>query len=173
MTTYIDRTYLETMFTDTQVTRLLNYGHMTTTVSASIQNAKINQLITGSTDIVNSFLVPAGYDLPLASVPASIQMATAYIVIENLFGSCFQPIPESFQNQISQQYGYLNDLKNQKLILTGLSQNTATGTGGTMFKFDNGDGTSSNGNNGGTSCCGVGIDENRYMSVKKLRGTFF
>lgn len=136
-TAYINRTYLETFFTEPQISKLLTYGYNSTTVSASLQNAKLDQLITASSDTIDSFLV--NYDLPLPFTPPALAQACSYLVIKNLFAVSQQPLPEQFEAELQSQFGYLNDIKEQRLNLPGIPQNTASGVGGSVFSFESND----------------------------------
>lgn len=150
MSAYITQDYIKAFLSEPQIDALTSYGE---NVSGSL---KLNMLISGSSSVIDSFLVPAGYDLPLSSVPDSIQKACCYLVINDLYASAQQPIPDTFSDQISQQYAYLNLLKDKKLILPGLSQNVETGTGASTFDFNV-----------------TGTDPARILDRKSLRGTFF
>jgi hypothetical protein len=151
MSSYITQEYVKTFLSEPQINTLIGYGE---NVSGSL---KLDMLISASSDQVDSFLVPAGYDLPLASVPESIKQATAYLVLNNLYTLSQQPIPQQMQDQVSAQYSYLNLLRDKKLILPGNEQNLDTGTGASTFDYNL-----------------AGDDEvKRVMDKKSLRGSFF
>lgn len=153
MTAYITKDYVNTFLSEAQVTALLSYGEKTSTTD---QNNKINLLIEAASSVIDSFLVPAGYDLPLATVPPVIQKVCFYLVVNDLYATAQQPIPETFANEVTNQYAILNSLKDGKMILDGLSQNTNTGTGGSTFEFSTTEDS----------------QEKRLFSMKNLRGTF-
>lgn len=155
MSAYIQRSYVSTFLSSGQVTSLLSYGEKTDT---SEQNAKLDLLISGSSSVIDSFLAPAGYNLPLDSVPESIKKACFYLVVNDLYASAQQPIPDTFADQVSQQYAFLNLLKDKKLILDGLVQDIDSGTGANSFDYNTADGTSTNA---------------RVFDKKKLYGNFF
>lgn len=152
MSAYIDKTYLETFFSAAQIDKLLEYGEN----DSSAKQAKVDLLISGSSDMIDSFLYPAGYNLPLETVPNSIKKACCYLVINDLYSSANQPIPETFSDQVSQQYAFLNLLRDKKLSLNGLDQDTDIGTGASTFDFNVTSG-----------------DPARIFDKKKLRGNYY
>lgn len=166
---YITKTYLESFFSADQIDSLLSYGNVTTPVSQSVQNEKVDIYISGSCAMIDSFLQQSGYEVPLTTVPASIQKVACYLTIQDLFAQANQPIPQAFQKQIDDQYAYLNMLKNKQLQIPGLIQNPDTGIGGNMFNFD------SNGNSTNDGCGGTHANcvPKRFWSVKKLYGSYF
>ena len=150
MSNYIDIAYLHIFLSEPQITALAGYGE---NVSGS---QKVDLLISGSSDIIDSFLMVAGYQLPLNPVPDSIKVACAYLTLRDLYTTAQQPLPEGMTDQINSSIAYLNLLRDKKLQLDGLEQETATGTGGNLFS---GVSTSSG-------------EPNRMLSVGQLKGTF-
>lgn len=149
---YIDQTYVETLLSEQVVDKLLSYGNV---VSGSIKDAKLQHMIDAAESEINSFLIPAGYTVPLPTVPASVKMAAYYITINHLYNSANQPLPEVQQNELSKQYSFLNAVKSQEIILEGNLQNNTTGTAGSTFYYN----TSNN-------------ESGRILDIKNLRGTF-
>ncbi len=156
MANYIDRTYVENMLTEAQVASLLSYGDNT---DSQAQDDKLDSIIEIATSIVNSFLAPAGYNLPLSTVPAVIKGITFWLTVNQLFAACQQPIPEYMQTQVANSVGMLELLRDKKMILEGLQQDSNTGTGGNTF-------------GGGAVNSGTGAGA-LIMPFSKLRGTFF
>lgn len=153
MSAYITKAYFETKFSTDQVNALLSQGGITSTAD---KNAKIDSIISGSSAIVDSYLAPAGYDLPLATVPENIKYIVFWIAVDELFSLCQQTLPESYREKYGQSYLHLEALRNKQTQLPGLSQNTKTGTGGNIFAYSVSDN-----------------DTPTLFARKNLRGSFF
>ena len=148
---YIDRDFLEMMLSDDQIQSLLDYGNNTNTTE---QDQKVDFLCQYASDVVDSYLY--AYDLPLASVPHSIKMATYWLTIEQLYTTANQTVPEDIKGQIQDQYGYLRAIRDKNTQLPGLSQNTTTGKGGNLW----------------AGTLDTDGESERLFSPQKLKGTF-
>lgn len=153
MSAYITKTYFETMFSVDQLNALLSYGNISSTAD---KNAKIDLIISQSSAIVDSYLAPAGYDLPLSTVPSNIEFITFWIAADSLFSVCAQPLPDSYKDKLGQSYLHLEALRNKQTQLPGLTQNPETGAGANMFAFSVSDN-----------------DTPTLFARKNLRGSFF
>jgi phage gp36-like protein len=161
MSAYIQKSYVENFLSTAQVDTLLGFGGNTTTNS---KNAKMDQLISGSSSVIDSYLSIA-YDLPLASNPPIIQQICCYLVLRDLYSSTQEPIPEQFIAQIGTQYSYLEQIRDKKMHIDGISQNKNTGAGGNIIYGVSGSSTL----NGSSTT----DNPNRTFSVGQLKGTFF
>lgn len=164
MSAYIDKTFMENMLSVTQVDVLLGYGG---TTSTSTKNARMDQMISGSSSVIDSFLMVAGYTVPLTTVPDSIKKVCGYLVINDLYNLANQPLPTGFTDQLTEQHAFLNAIKDKQFPLPGVVQNPHTGTGGAMFNF--GVSGSSNVGLGNTGTNAT----NRILSIDNLRGSYF
>ena len=129
---YIDTSYVRLALSTDQVNNILAFGNTPT----GSYDAKLQMYIDQASSMVDSFLVPAGYPLPLASIPESIKSVTLYITLQKLYGLNDQPMPEVFGSELQSGLAYLTDLKEKRLQLYPLEQDTTTGTGGNVFDFN-------------------------------------
>lgn len=150
---YIDKTYVQTLLSETVLDRLLSYGNVT---SGSLKDDRLQHMIDAAESTVNSYLIPAGYSVPLSSVPANVKMATYYLTISFLYNASHQPFPEQLKVELDQNYSFLNAVKSQVILLENNPQSTTTGTGGSYFNYN----------------LSYSSQNPRILDIKNLRGTY-
>ncbi|MEQ8959775.1 MAG: DUF1320 family protein [Coleofasciculus sp. C2-GNP5-27] len=123
---YIDQSFLENLVTPNSLSGAVLYGGTTVATTGSV----IGQFISGASSYVDSFLEPAGYDVPLSTVPAAIQEITAWKAWEGLLIRCNTPVPDEVRQQVDHAEGFLLALSEKKIVLPNTGVNTETAPGG-------------------------------------------
>jgi len=121
MSAYIDRQFIFTMIGEPKANALLSSGG---TPSGSY-GARLDQLISGSSSMVDNHAKAREYLVPFENPEASIMDAVAGDVIRRLYQTSGQPIPENLQADVNDTDAFLNLLRRGEIELVNASVDTS------------------------------------------------
>lgn len=123
---YIDLEYLGNLTTEGQLSGALHYGGTPTASTGSVAQ----QYIDGASSYVDSFLGPAGYDVPISSPPDILKEITGYKALEGILIRANRQIDTTLQSRLDHNTGYLIQLQNGAIRLPGITGSVAASPGG-------------------------------------------
>lgn len=104
----------------------LTYNQTDLAMTAS----KLQFFIDAQSEYIDSFLRPAGYQVPLLSPPKQIILIATCLVTESLLQHSEQIVPDGIKRQTQQAKTTLLGLQEKTISLEGYDQNPQTGIGG-------------------------------------------
>lgn len=96
----------------------------------AITGSKFDFFNDSASQYIDSFLRPAGYQVPLASPPTQIQEIAGMLILERLYTHSQQDIPDSIKRQTQAAKATLLGLQDKTISLEGLNQSSTSGIGG-------------------------------------------